>query len=1168
MTHTLPLRLDASLDDKYTLTEGWAYMTGTQALVRLALDQRRRDVAAGHHTAGFISGYQGSPLAAIDGALRKTSKLLQENHIVFRPGVNEELGATSVWGSQYVNMFPGAKYDGVFGLWYGKGPGLDRAMDALRHANWAGTSRLGGSLALVGDDHGAKSSTVACYSDIALESLGMPVLYPSNVQEILDYGLHGIAMSRYSGAWASLKLVTDVVESASVLQLSPEHPHITLPDADATFDTERWIQPASLATILPAEETLYHRRLYAALAYARANGINRITHDAREAWLGIVCAGKTYHEVRKALANLGLDAERALAAGVRVLKLGMVWPVDPEIVRQFARGLRTVLVVEEKRPLVEDQVRSILYGAPDAPRVLGKVRTGHLFDASPAWLFPNAGEINALMVTRVLSQVLAERDPSFANWQAPPNTVALQSTPAVRRTPSFCSGCPHNRSTKLPPGSRTLGGIGCHGMQLILDPANCKTISQMGGEGAQWVGQQPFTQERHVFANLGDGTYAHSGSLAIRHAVAAGVPITYKLLANGFVSMTGGQPISGGQTVPQMVEALRADGVQRIAVVTDDLQKYAGVQFPAGVPLLPRNEMERVQAEMREFPGVSAIIYEQPCATERRRLRKQGQWEDPPKRSFIHSAVCEGCGDCGKVSTCLSIEPLDTEFGRKRRINQSTCNKDFSCVEGFCPSFVTVHGGRLRKPEKSATAPQRFDVPEPEHAPLTAPVHVLVGGIGGTGVVTIGQVLAMAAYVDGTPCLSLDVMGLAQKYGAVYSHLHFAPSAEQLTAPRIGPGEADTLIGCDLIVASGDEPVSMLAPGRSHAVLCSEVTATAEFARNPDWDASPEQLIERVRRVTGDATTLVEGQRLAVALLGDAIACNMLMVGVAWQRGLLPLSLAAIERAIELNGVSVAMNREAFHWGRCIAHDPARVERMVSGAQVIQFRPRHAQPNLEETIARHVAYLTEYQNAAYAKRYQNFIAEVQRADTQAAHKQALSLAVAQSYFKLLATKDEWEVARLYTLPSFRAEIEQTFEGDYELHFHIGGGPFAKTDPQTGKAVKREVGPWLLRAFTVMARLRGLRGTLFDPFRHGAERKLEQALLAQYEQDLRTLLPRLNADNYTQVVAFAALPQKIRGFGHVKLANAQATASERERLLQALAIQATPAPVAQSLTRAA
>jgi len=450
MTHTLPRRLDASLEDKYTLSEGWAYMTGTQALVRLALDQRRRDVAAGHHTAGFISGYQGSPLAAIDGALRKTNKLLQENHIVFRPGVNEELGATSVWGSQYVNMFPGAKYDGVFGLWYGKGPGLDRAMDALRHANWAGTSRLGGSLALVGDDHGAKSSTVACYSDIALESLGMPVLYPSNVQEILDYGLHGIAMSRYSGAWASLKLVTDVVESASVLQLSPTHPHITLPDADATFDTERWIQPASLATILPAEETLYHRRLYAALAYARANGLNRITHDAHEAWLGIVCAGKTYHEVRKALANLGLDAERAQALGVRVLKLGMVWPVDPEIVRQFARGLHTVLVVEEKRPLVEDQVRSILYGAPDAPRVFGKVRTGHLFDASPAWLFPNAGEINALMVTRVLSQLLAERDPSFASWQAPPNTVALQSTPAVRRTPSFARAA----RTTAPPSCR------------------------------------------------------------------------------------------------------------------------------------------------------------------------------------------------------------------------------------------------------------------------------------------------------------------------------------------------------------------------------------------------------------------------------------------------------------------------------------------------------------------------------------------------------------------------------------------------------------------------------------------------------------------------------------------------------------------------------------------
>ena len=1149
MNSGTPPRLDVSLEDKYTILEGPAFMTGIQALVRLPIEQRRRDRAAGHNTAGYISGYQGSPLAAIDGALRRAGKLLDEHDIVFRPGVNEELAATAVWGTQYVNTFPGAKVDGVFGIWYAKGPGVDRSVDALRHANWAGTSPLGGSLALAGDDHGAKSSTVACYSDVLFESVGMPILYPGNVQEILEYGLHGIALSRFAGVWAGMKLVTDVVESAGTVMLAPGEPRVVVPtDFEMPADGIH-IRPAELF-VVPLEERLYHKRLYAALAYIRANGLNRITIDPPQARLGIVSAGKSYQDVRKALQSLGLDEADAARLGVRVLKLGVVWPVEPDIVRRFAQGLEQIVVVEEKRPMIETQLRAILYGGGHAPRVIGKVRDGNLYDAQPSWVFPNFGELKSMQIAQVLAGALAQIEPSFAQWRPPVSALAAQQVPAVPRTPSFCSGCPHNRSTRLPAGSRALAGIGCHGMQIILDPANCKTVAQMGGEGMHWIGQQPFTNEPHVFANIGDGTYAHSGSLAIRQAVAAGVPITYKLLVNGFVSMTGGQAIAGGQSMPQLVDALRADGVQRIVVVTDDLAKYQGVRFADGVPVKHRAEMEAVQLELREYPGVSVIVYEQPCATERRRLRKQGKWEDPPKRTFINSAVCEGCGDCGKVSGCLSVEPLETEFGRKRKINQSSCNKDFSCVEGFCPSFVTVHGGSLRKPDKQpGRVLEAFDVPQPALPALSRPFNVLVGGIGGTGVVTIGQVLAMAAYIDRTACLSLDVMGLAQKYGAVFSHLQFAADAAQLTSPRIGAGETDTLIGCDLIVATGDEPVATLARGRSRAVLCSDLIATAEFARNADWSANAAGLTDRVRSITGESTTLIDGQRLAVALLGDAIASNMLMVGVSWQLGEIPLSLAAIDKAIELNGVSVAMNRKAFLWGRCIAHDAARVETMVSGGQVVQFHRRPADPSLDDLLARREEYLTAYQNGALARRLRALVDKVRAVDNQPQNKGALTRAVIDAGFKLLAVKDEYEVARLYTSEAFRKELQQTFEGDYTLRFHIGGWPFGRRNPATGKMVKREVGPWLMKAFGVLAKLRGLRGTVLDPFRGSDERRLERALIERYEADIGRLTAGLTVENYATAVQIAALPMRIRGYGHVKQAAAETVGAERERLLE-------------------
>lgn len=1161
MTPSAPNRLHSvTLSDKYAAEEGWFFMTGTQALVRLPIQQRRRDAAAGHRTGGYISGYRGSPLGGYDMALWSAGDILARHDIVFRPGLNEELAATAISGSQYLGMFPGSRVDGVFGIWYGKGPGVDRAADALRHANWAGTSALGGALVLAGDDHGGKSSSITCYSDTVLEAVGIPLLYPGSVQEILDLGLHGFALSRFSGSWVGMKLVTDVVESGAPVYVGPEAPPIVRPGDYQPPEQGLSIRPFEL-NLLPQEERIYHHRLYAVLAYARANGLNRIERDEPGARLGIVSAGKAYRDMTQALANLGIDAGRRRPA-LRVLKVGMVWPLDPEIVREFARGLDVIVVVEEKRPNLENQIRGILYGVPKAPRLVGKLADHYLFDRERGlWMIPNFGETNPALVASVLAAEFHRLDPACDVPLPGCSPAAASSVPAVVRTPSYCSGCPHNRSTRLPEGSRGLAGIGCHGMAVLLDPQNYRSISQMGGEGIQWLGQQPFTAEKHVFANIGDGTYAHSGMLAIRQAVAAHVPITYKLLFNGFVSMTGGQPVEGGQTVPQVLHSLSAEGVKRIALVTDDPGKYDKVPLPEGVQVHHRSRLDAVQRALREYPDVSVIVYDQPCAAERRRLRKKGKWADPPKRTFINTAVCEGCGDCGRVSTCLSIEPVDTELGRKRRINQSSCNKDFTCVEGFCPSFVTVHGGELRKTGKARPPEALQALPDPVLPEAAQGFNILVCGIGGTGIVTVGQVLAMAAYLDGLHCSSLDVMGMSQKYGAVLSHVRIAARPEDLHASRIGAGETDTLIGCDLIVASGNEAVATLAKGRSRGVICSDVISTAEFARNPDWAVDPAALLTRVRERTDREMVVLEGQRLATQLLGDAIAANMFMVGAAWQKGQIPVSLAAIERAIELNGVAVDMNKQAFLWGRRAAHDLKAVEASLRGASVIRFMPR-ANRSLDDVVKFRQDYLREYQDASYSRRYSALVERVRAAEARAGLGEQLAMAVAKGYFKLLAVKDEWEVARLYAAPEFRQELEATFQEGYTVRFHIGTWPFARKDPATGTVTKGEAGPWLWSVFRVMARLRFLRGSVLDPFRHGAERRLERRLLAQYEADIERILEDLTADTHGAAVKLASLPEKIRGFGPVKQASAGLADAERQRILQEIAeLRARPAPQA-------
>tara|TARA_R110002073_G_scaffold22414_12_gene77497 strand:+ start:14762 stop:18226 length:3465 start_codon:yes stop_codon:yes gene_type:complete len=1139
--HFPPKRLEMTLQDRLMRDEGWVYMTGMQALVRLPLQQRRRDAAAGLNTGGYISGYRGSPVGTYDMALWQAESVLRDQNIYFQPGVNEDLAATATWGAQQVGLFPGAKVDGVFSIWYGKAPGMDRSMDPLRHANLAGTNPKGGTLLLVGDDHGAKSSTVACYSDLNFASLGAPLLAPANAQDVLDMGLHGVAMSRFSGTLTGMKLVTDVVEGGGSVHVAPDSPLIVVPEMDGP-DTS--IQPY---TPIPAQEQmLWDVKLRKVLAYARANGLNQMD-GPQGARIGIVAAGKAWQDLSQALDTLGYRDGKIGALAVRRLKVGMVWPLDPQVIADFAAGLDTILVVEEKRPLLEDQIRAILYGARKTPRIVGKTFAGQAYSAAPDdCAFPNFGEIDPNMITRVLLRVAQETDPdcglSLPNRpDAPP---ALGGSGGAIRAPSFCAGCPHGRSTQVIDGSRALAGIGCHTMAMLRDPLKTNSVSHMGGEGAMWLGQFPFTNETHVFANMGDGTYFHSGMMAIRAAVAAKATMTYKLLHNGFVSMTGGQPHDGELSPEQMIGQLRAEGVERIALVTDDTDKYDGKPiFSGGVTLHPRTELEPVQHAMRGQPGVSVIIYDQPCATERRRLRKRGKWVDPDKRAFINPEVCEGCGDCSAVSACMAIEPLETEFGRKRKINQSSCNKDFSCVEGFCPSFVTVTGATPRRAQKAQVSIDASHLPMPEARAIDGSWSVLVSGIGGAGVVTLGQTLAVAAHADGYFASNLDITGLAQKYGAVHSHIKFAANPDAMRATRIASGEADALIGCDLVVAAGDEALSKLTPGKSVAVSDTTVVPTSEFSKNPDWQLSGDEQIQRLTRVLGDHVTAFDAQGLAETVMGDRVFANMVLLGAAWQQGGIPLSLAALHRAIELNGVAVARNKQAFDLGRLALADPAGA-RALSGTDPAVDLTAHRNPTLEEVIALRVDTLSAYKDAAFARSYTDRLDELRTKDLP---EQAL-MAVARGLFKLMAVKDEWEVARLYSKPSFRQSLSEAFDGDMELTFHFGAWPYGGTDPQTGKPVKGAVkGKTALRFFSVLNRLRGLRGSLLDPFRNSDEAKLARRLLAEYQADIDLALNHWDTARTEALTELLDLPEHIRGYGPIRERHAAQVATRRAAL---------------------
>ena len=1148
-----------TLDDKYTLERGRAFMTGTQALIRLMMLQRQADEKAGLNTAGFISGYRGSPLGNVDLTAAKAKKHLSKYHVKFHPGVNEDLAATSVWGTQQVNMFPGAKYDGVFAMWYGKGPGVDRCGDVFKHANLAGTSKHGGVLVVAGDDHAAKSSTAAHQSEHILKACGIPVLYPSTVQEYLDYGLHGIALSRYTGLWVSMKCVTDIVESGAVVDIDPDRVKPIIP-------TE-FVLPADGVNIrtpdpvLAQETRMNNYKWYAALAYARANKLNQIIWDSPDAKIGIITAGKSYLDTRQALADLGIDEQVAKEIGIRLYKIGMTWPLESEGVRDFATGLEEILVVEEKRQILEYALKEELYNWEDSvrPRVVGK------FDDSGEWsnlhgsghgewLLPATYELSPAQIARAIAsritryfaghpveQRVQQRVAYLEAKEQMLNTVGKPDA-NKDRVPHFCSGCPHNTSTKVPEGSRALAGIGCHYMVTWMD-RETSTFTHMGGEGVTWVGAAPFTNEKHVFCNLGDGTYYHSGLLAIRAAISGDVNITYKILFNDAVAMTGGQEFDGPLDPGMISRQIAAEGVHPIIVVTDEPEKYpAGYPWAPGVTVRHRSELDAVQRELRECKGVSAMIYDQTCASEKRRRRKKidkngvPAFPDPAKRAVINEAVCEGCGDCSVQSNCLSVEPLETELGRKRQINQSSCNKDFSCVTGFCPSFVTVEGGKLKKPAKTKIEPgNALDVtrlPYPALPKTEVPFGVLVTGVGGTGVITIGQIMAMAAHLQGKACSVLDMTGLAQKGGAVMSHVRLADKAEDIQSTRVGTGMADLVIGCDLIVTAGKDALSRMGEGRTFAAINANGTPTSTFIKNPNWQFPGESAEHDIRKACGaDRVDMIDAASIATALMGDNIATNMFILGYAWQKGWVPLELAALTRAIELNAVSIDFNKQAFNWGRLAAHDLVAVKRLITPAQIVELKRA---PNLEDTINHRIAFLTDYQNVSYAQQYADFVAQIKAAETAVADGKPLRLteAVAKYLFKLMAYKDEYEVARLYTNGKFQKKIADMFEGDYAINFHLAPPLFAKRDQQ-GHLIKQQFGPWMMKAFGILASMKSLRGTALDIFGYTEERRMERALPVEYKQTISKLLPLLNADNLAKAVAIASIPEDIRGYGHVK-----------------------------------
>ena len=1148
---------NVTLDDKYSLTSGRAFMSGVQALVRLPMLQQERDALAGKRTGALISGYRGSPLGGYDQALWKAKSYLEKHNIVFQPGVNEELAATALWGTQQLGFAPpgSQKLDGVFGIWYGKGPGVDRCSDVFKHANMAGTTAWGGVLAVAGDDHIAKSSTAAHQSDHIFKACGLPVFFPASVQEVLDLGIHAIALSRFAGVWSGMKTIQEIVESSATADINADRVQIVLPEFEMPPGGIhiRWPDSA-----LDQEARLFDYKWYAALAYIRANRLNHNVIEGPNDRYGIMASGKAYNDTRQALVDLGLDDETCKRLGIRVHKVSVVWPLEAQTTRAFATGLQEILVVEEKRQIIEYQLKEELYNWPDSqrPRIVGKFDELEGDNSGGEWSMPNPtahrllranADLTPTLIVKALAKRLKKLDfPSdvLARIDAQLHLIdakeraqnSLVLNPSADRTPWFCSGCPHNTSTKVPEGSRAMAGIGCHFMSIWMDRSTVG-FTQMGGEGTPWIGQQHFSNEKHVFANIGDGTYFHSGILAIRQSIAAGVNITYKILYNDAVAMTGGQRIgerAEGHSVVQIAQSMRAEGAIVIKVVTDEPEKYDGIALAEGVLVHHRDELDAIQRELREVKGCTVIIYDQTCATEKRRRRKRGTMVDPAVRVMINELVCEGCGDCGVQSNCLSVEPLETEFGRKRVINQNTCNKDTSCLKGFCPSFISIEGGQLKKKTKGQkysweTLPSLPLPTLPNLSTAHQAYGVVVAGVGGTGVITIGQLLGMAAHLDGLGIVTQDSAGLAQKGGATWSHVLLAKHQDDIQTTRVSMAAADLILGCDPIVAAGKETLSRMLEGRTHVALNSHSTPTAEFVKNTQWQNPAEICAAEIAAAVGvQGLASFDAEHLSSQLMGDTIYINPMLLGYAWQKGWVPLSHEALKRAIELNEVAVSQNLAAFEWGRHAAHQLPAVQALLSPQQIIHFKKRD---RLEDLIATRVEFLTAYQNTSYAKQYEEFVLKVKSVESPLGQS-LLSETVARQLFKLMAYKDEYEVARLHTDKQFLERVKTQFEGDFKVFYHLAPPIIAKRN-EKGHLIKQKMSPHMVLVFKVLAQLKFLRGTALDLFGRTEERQTERALIQEYKEAILELLASLNSKNHGLAVKMANVTEQIKGFGHVK-----------------------------------
>ncbi|WP_419908495.1 indolepyruvate ferredoxin oxidoreductase family protein [Hoeflea sp.] len=1118
-----PMPLAAyTLDDRYQRRSGRVYMTGTQAITRIVLDQALRDSRKGLDTAGFVSGYRGSPLGGVDLEMWRSAALLKERNIEFLPAVNEDLAATAVLGSQQVETDPNRQVDGVFGLWYGKGPGVDRAGDALKHGNAYGSSPHGGVLVVAGDDHGCVSSSMPHQSDVAFMAWFMPTLNPANVGEYLQFGEYGYALSRYSGMWVGFKAISETVESAASVDILPDREFRT-PDFDIPLTGLHYRWPDLPG---PQIEERMEAKKQAVFAFAEANPIDRRIYDHTNATFGIVTTGKGHLDLMEALRLLGLDRQACRDLGIDIYKVGMVWPLPRRDALSFVKGKREVLVIEEKRGIIESQFKEYFYDYPgDKPdRMIGKR------DENGDRLVPWTGELSPLQLAPIVAKRLdlifeTDRFGTRARHLAE-NRLTPINVEGATRTPYFCSGCPHNASTKVPEGSKALAGIGCHFMASWMDRETTSLI-QMGGEGVNWAASSKFTGMGHIFQNLGEGTYYHSGSMAIRQSIAAGANITYKILFNDAVAMTGGQPVDGPISVQAIANEVRAEGVQRIALVSDDPGKFSLSDFPAGTTLHHRRDLDPVQRELREVPGVSALIYEQTCATEKRRRRKRGQMEDPKRFAFINELVCEGCGDCSVESNCLSIEPVETEFGRKRRVNLSSCNKDFSCLDGFCPSFVTVEGAERRKSPgiKTDAAALAEALPAPQQRSVEKPYNLLVTGVGGTGVVTVGALITMAAHLESKGASVLDFTGFAQKFGPVLSFIRLSDDPDKINQVRIDDGSADALIGGDIVVSSSPK-ASRCYRAEMKAVINLAESPTGDIVRNRDASLAVDQRLAAIEGAVGlNNVAALDANRLSEKLLGDTVFANIILLGFAWQQGLVPVSLDALMQAITLNGVAIDKNVQAFSWGR-IANARPEILSETTDAE------KEEEEGLEALISRREAFLTDYQDASYAARYRRTIDAV-RAREQAIGATGLAETVARSLFKLMAYKDEYEVARLQSDPAFLEKLKEQFEGDFTIKYYMAPPFLPLGRDARGRPRKRQFGNWMLPVFRVLSRMKRLRGTPLDPFGYGHDRRLERDLIRWFEALVVDHLDKITNEHAGDWRRLFEVPMQIRGYGPVK-----------------------------------